>query len=307
MVDSNQMVTSVWASMASWFTPIVLFCFLNLMIATIYLASTFKDKNHHHHHHPQENSLGQLARAPSLLNRVKSINFPFYSPDHHNYPFFPQTHHTEEPSISMSSRLEHNSSSQLVRAPSLLERVKSFNFSFYSQEHDHPLVPQPHFEEPTTGISSFSSSREQHNTPSQLVRAPSLLERVRSFNISGLYKPDHPETFEPQTRVPDWGSDHHVTRSKSSEKYGVIPAKVSAKMKKSASEKGVDTKGVEEIERRRPATVRERKGKKETASAGEDGGVDAKADDFISKFKQHLKLQRLDSLLRYKEMLGRGT
>ncbi|CAM8939085.1 unnamed protein product [Rhodiola kirilowii] len=39
----------------------------------------------------------------------------------------------------------------------------------------------------------------------------------------------------------------------------------------------------------------------------EDEEVDSKADDFINKFKQQLKLQRLDSILRYKEMLGRGV
>uniref|UniRef100_A0A7N1A6F7 Uncharacterized protein n=1 Tax=Kalanchoe fedtschenkoi TaxID=63787 RepID=A0A7N1A6F7_KALFE len=59
------------------------------------------------------------------------------------------------------------------------------------------------------------------------------------------------------------------------------------------------------LEARRPATVREAKAK--SALEGEDEEVDSKADDFINKFKQHLKLQRLDSILRYKEMLGRGA
>ncbi|KAF9590392.1 hypothetical protein IFM89_034185 [Coptis chinensis] len=55
----------------------------------------------------------------------------------------------------------------------------------------------------------------------------------------------------------------------------------------------------------RPATVRE--GKSTLQSFGDDEEVDAKADDFINKFKNQLKLQRLDSILRYKEMLGRGA
>jgi hypothetical protein len=71
------------------------------------------------------------------------------------------------------------------------------------------------------------------------------------------------------------------------------------KMKKSASEKfGVSSRSTEDdddVERRRPQTV----------SCGESGDVDAKADDFINKFKQQLKLQRVDSLLRYKEMMTR--
>ncbi|GLJ44066.1 hypothetical protein SUGI_0919060 [Cryptomeria japonica] len=43
--------------------------------------------------------------------------------------------------------------------------------------------------------------------------------------------------------------------------------------------------------------------------SGTDGastdGVDAKADDFINKFKQQLKLQRLESLMRYKDTLNK--
>jgi Cotton fibre expressed protein len=39
----------------------------------------------------------------------------------------------------------------------------------------------------------------------------------------------------------------------------------------------------------------------------EDGEVDAKADDFINKFRNQLRLQRLDSIIRYKDMLTRGA
>ncbi|KAL2940367.1 Solute carrier family 43 member 3, partial [Bienertia sinuspersici] len=37
----------------------------------------------------------------------------------------------------------------------------------------------------------------------------------------------------------------------------------------------------------------------------EDEGVDAKADDFINRFKKQLRLQRIDSIVRYKEMISR--
>ena len=48
---------------------------------------------------------------------------------------------------------------------------------------------------------------------------------------------------------------------------------------------------------------------KATVAKGDDDDeeVDAKADDFINRFKQHLKSQRLDSIIRYKEMIGRGS
>lgn len=34
--------------------------------------------------------------------------------------------------------------------------------------------------------------------------------------------------------------------------------------------------------------------------------VDARADDFINRFKEQLKIQRLNSILNYKEMLSGG-
>lgn len=99
-----------------------------------------------------------------------------------------------------------------------------------------------------------------------------------------------------------------MTRSKSDTCHEATPERVPAKMKKSASEKAVGRRveEKEEVELRRPATVRERK-VCETVALREDEGVDAKADDFINRFKQQLKLQRLDSLIRYKEMLSRGS
>jgi hypothetical protein len=39
----------------------------------------------------------------------------------------------------------------------------------------------------------------------------------------------------------------------------------------------------------------------------EDELVDSKADDFINKFKQQLKLQRIDSIMRYKDMINKGS
>ncbi|KAJ6913994.1 hypothetical protein NC651_016294 [Populus alba x Populus x berolinensis] len=73
-------------------------------------------------------------------------------------------------------------------------------------------------------------------------------------------------------------------------------------MKKSASEKAASLDLAEEVEReeverRRPATTR---ASEKTVLIG-DEEVDARADDFINRFKQQLKLQRLESLLRRKK------
>jgi len=73
---------------------------------------------------------------------------------------------------------------------------------------------------------------------------------------------------------------------------------------KSASERHIgreEEETVEAVEKRRPETMRVER----TTSIGDGGeeGVDDKASNFINKFKQQLKLQRLDSFLRYREML----
>lgn len=93
---------------------------------------------------------------------------------------------------------------------------------------------------------------------------------------------------------------------------GEVPVKLAKKMKKSASAKSAFAhfEAADIVESRRPATVRVSKTKltiaEEEGSSGDDDEVDAKADDFINKFKQQLKLQRLDSIIRYKEVVGRG-
>lgn len=54
-----------------------------------------------------------------------------------------------------------------------------------------------------------------------------------------------------------------------------------------------------EAKKKKKAVVRRKKANT-VPFRGADEEVDAKADDFINKFKQQLKLQRLESLLRYR-------
>ncbi|XP_052726743.1 uncharacterized protein LOC128194753 [Vigna angularis] len=107
----------------------------------------------------------------------------------------------------------------------------------------------------------------------KLVRSPSLLQRLQSINLSRLYRSE-----SIQGDNPSGGSGK-------------------AEMRKSASKRrgSIEHEEEEEVERRRPQTVRV-----EATSCREDEEVDAKADDFINKFKKQLRLQRIDSLLRYR-------
>uniref|UniRef100_A0A2N9EPM0 DUF4408 domain-containing protein n=1 Tax=Fagus sylvatica TaxID=28930 RepID=A0A2N9EPM0_FAGSY len=167
----------------------------------------------------------------------------------------------------------------LTRVPSVLERVRSFNFSLYKFEQHNP-EPEP--EPPVTEYRFLQHEESEHvdpvhnpDPPTQIARTPSLLERLKSMNFPVLYRSESvtPETeipgtdsTEPEHELsdPDQGQEHgHLLKSKS--ENGVVRAqeKPAEKMKKSASEK--------------------------LATFGYDEEVDAKADDFINRFKILLK------------------
>lgn len=195
-----------------------------------------------------------------------------------------------------------DSPDHLVRSSSLLERFRSFHFAHYKYEpetehlHLHPqqqLVRSPSLIE---RVRSFQFSFSNNNEPetaetesAELARTPSLLERLKSMNFSDSVKSESEE--EEADVVPDHDSAWNLVKRSKSE------------MRKTASENSASSRRREEeetkIERRRPESARGA----ETASFGEDEAVDAKADDFINRFKQQLRLQRLDSILRYRDML----
>lgn len=153
-------IASILAFIADWSTPAVLFCVLNLMIATIFIASNYKTQDHHHNTSSQPS---QLTRSPSLLEGVKSVNlssFSFYTtPD--------QSETTE------SNSTESNSASQLSHRPSLLQRVRSIDFSFSSF---HNSVP--------------TESEQLSDSPTERTRTLSLIDRVKSFKLTTPFYSD---------------------------------------------------------------------------------------------------------------------
>ncbi|RRT55019.1 hypothetical protein B296_00015717 [Ensete ventricosum] len=144
-----------------------------------------------------------------------------------------------------------------------------------------------------------------------------VLDRLRSFNLH-LYRSDEiPPPFEatpaPAAEVadeaphpaPEAEGEHqhheHLGRSQSDTKptAAEMTPRLAVRMKKSASEKSAFAHFEEAV----TAAV-------ETADPDEGNGgdeVDARADDFINRFRHQLKLQRLASIMRYKEMLNRGS
>ncbi|XWS72186.1 hypothetical protein CRYUN_Cryun02cG0018600 [Craigia yunnanensis] len=287
------MFSDMLALIASWLTPTYLFLLMNIMIGTIFLIYRFsphKTPHHRQFEYDGYNPDPPLQRAPSFIDRVKWINFSTYK-----FPLLNQDfdHHLQ-PEDSLAAH-------PLERAPSILERIKSVNFVSYKYS---PQNPDTDYIQPT----------EHYTNPEPLRRAPSLLERVKSINLTSLYRSDSVKSNQPTeptvTEEADSDTDMspvhgQVKRIQSESK--VRQMKLAEKMKKSSSdnsrrktEEKEKEEEEEEVERRRPATTRIEK----TVLIGDgDQGVDAKADDFINKFKQQLKLQRLDSLLRYRDML----
>ncbi|XP_062232013.1 pathogen-associated molecular patterns-induced protein A70-like [Phragmites australis] len=121
--------------------------------------------------------------------------------------------------------------------------------------------------------------------PAPLARTSSVLDRLRSF---GLYLRSgdlgHEDPVPASTPAADEKKQARYGRSRSEPEREQGKEKkqgAEARMSKSSSEAGVVEAEAEQC-------------------------VDARADDFINKFRQQLQLQRLNSLLNYKEMLNRG-
>ncbi|KAF4375693.1 hypothetical protein F8388_014415 [Cannabis sativa] len=286
--DSVSSIPTIWASINSWFTPTILFLFLNLMIATIFITSSLNtpkpnpnpnQQQQHHRLHPQ------LVRSPSVLQRLKSINFYTYRSQE------PTTHFQKNPSDSDEEHTQTQTQTHLFRSPSVLQKLKSINlYSYLSPpQYQNPNQEQTHFEEHSKTLTSRLQFDEEDT------------ETLDQFDQS---------MDDVYSKLKNNGGAH-VVRSNSDTKpsNGEAPPKLSKKMKKSASAKSAFSHFNEDdiVESRRPATVREGKAKVVEKDEEEEGEVDAKADDFINRFKQQLKLQRLDSIVRYKEMIGRGA
>ncbi|CAD6339192.1 unnamed protein product [Miscanthus lutarioriparius] len=141
---------------------------------------------------------------------------------------------------------------------------------------------------------------------------------------------EDPVVVEPEPE-PEPEPEHAARMERSrSEAEAELP-RLPARLHKSASDKSAFAHfGAEEVEQtaraveaRRPATTRETRGRRrfpvaepessESESDSEEeeeaisgGEVDARADDFINRFRHQLKLQRIDSFIRHRETVRRG-
>ncbi|XP_076914509.1 uncharacterized protein LOC143573543 [Bidens hawaiensis] len=302
MEDTATSVTSsLWASLNSWFTSTVFFVLLNLMIATIVFTSNLPDNNNNNQQQEQQdeqknnnnnNNRPPIARSPSILHRLKSFNF--YPQKSQNESS--ETHYHQHP-------LEVAATQYVFNQP-----LDYQHFDFDS------TIPDP--ANPAATDDAGNQFSGQNPTNGYEPTNPDPIHAGNRFPVEtqiGRYDSDE---FEPNLAGEDNADEfesldevysrlksggHDRTKSDSS-----IQTKAPAKMKKSASLKvGFTHHEAEEIvEARRPATV---KAVRVVNDDDDDVEVDSKADDFINKFKNDLKLQRIESIMQTKEARNRGT
>ncbi|KAL5229398.1 hypothetical protein ABZP36_028174 [Zizania latifolia] len=136
--------------------------------------------------------------------------------------------------------------------------------------------------------------------PAPLARTSSVLDRLRSFSLYRFRSGDLAQE-DISSSTPAQGAAAAAAAASDDKKQSVHygrsqsePAREqNKKVKKQAASEAKMTKSSSEATA--PSIAEEA-----------DDGVDARADDFINNFRKQLQLQRLNSLLNYKEMLNRG-
>ncbi|KAL5057271.1 hypothetical protein RYX36_028875 [Vicia faba] len=167
----------------------------------------------------------------------------------------------------------------------IIQRHKSFNTRQY---YNH--------QEQTSSVTEPESGSESTQT---VVQTSTLLKRVVSFNLS-LHKlaPVKTHYLQPETETENSSAelDPKLVYDSGEEKKRKVELKRSVSEKECSMTLDWEEEEEEALERRRPATTMARS---ETTTCTEDEGVDAKADDFINMFKKQLRLQRLNSFVRF--------
>jgi len=183
--------------------------------------------------------------------------------------------------FATQKKRQPDSPPELVRSSSsFLGRVTSFGFSCCKFEPASAAAT-------TTMPKETQVEQVQNQDLTRLNRTTSstLLDRVKSIDL-GLSKTEMkggPSDSTPLIRAPS-----------------LLERLMSGNFRRLDSVKVVE-------EEKKPESELELKPEREFVRGRvEEEEVDAKADDFIKRFKQQLRLERLDSILRYRDILHRN-
>ncbi|MCL7028457.1 hypothetical protein MKW94_016963 [Papaver nudicaule] len=256
-------------------------------------------------HHLQQQQ--PLARAPSILERLKSINLYHYKPDDFN-PFhsnIQQTEHQEEETTPR--RKLQTAKNRDFLDHRALDNKKS-KVKVVQQHGTQQQQPPPPAQKQRAAAAPLVRA-----PPPPLARAPSILERLKSINLYQDYLPFQKQAVDQFPDQDDFLDHRALEKKKSVTKTPMKKKLVSAKSDVLGHFGEFEEDEILE-EKRRNLTAKEKKSKsmnvkKVNEFSDDDEGrvvdeeVDAKADDFINRFKNQLKLQRLDSIMQYKDLL----
>ncbi|KAI3919181.1 hypothetical protein MKX01_018820 [Papaver californicum] len=267
--------------------------------------------------HPQQQQ--PLARAPSILERLKSINLYHYKPDDFN-PFHSNNYHLDHQEEETTQLKKLSSAKNSKNRDFLDHRALDNKKSKVKvvQQHDtqQQKSPSPAQKQRPTGAAPLVRAPP---APPPLARAPSILERLKSINLYQDFIPNFQK--QPVDQFPEHDHDFLDHRALEKKKSATNTPITKNKKKLVSAKSNVPSHFGEfhahqdEDERRLNLTAKEKKSqsmndhyeKKEFSDDEEgrvvDEEVDAKADDFINRFKNQLKLQRLDSIMQYKDLL----
>ncbi|KAM0863469.1 hypothetical protein ACQ4PT_044567 [Festuca glaucescens] len=197
----------------------------------------------------------------------------------------------------------------LPRAPSVLERLRSFGLpglrsGDLAADHAADAV------EDVFTANNFTTHQQPEEEqyyreeyvppprPAPLPRAPSVLERLRSFSLS-RFRSGEVAADDAAAAVAELERNQAQKQATQYSRSRSEPSREqSAKGKKHQQESAEPKMSKSSSVARKPAPE---------VPEAEAGGVDARADDFINSFRKQLQLQRLNSLLNYKDMLNRGA
>uniref|UniRef100_A0ACD5VSF1 Uncharacterized protein n=1 Tax=Avena sativa TaxID=4498 RepID=A0ACD5VSF1_AVESA len=158
--------------------------------------------------------------------------------------------------------------------------------------------------------------------PAPLARTSSVMERLRSLGLYRFRSGDFPPEYNYSLSAADDETSSKQQQAQyarsQSEPATRPPVNKPGNMAEKAAKARVAKKPIPEVKKLErapvpaPARLVQRAPRAPVARAAVTEAasgtcVDERADDFINKFRQQLQLQRLNSLLNYKEMLNRGT
>ncbi|CAL5039058.1 unnamed protein product [Urochloa decumbens] len=265
-------IPALWSAVHGFFTPAVLFVVLNIVIGTIAVTS-------------------KVTASPAAGEGEDAA----------------------AAGAGGGEEQQHQQYRRLSRVPSMaFERLRSFNLNRFAAPAPEPAV-------------AGEVDLGYEHPP-----APAVEKEEEEPVVVGAGEPEAEPEMEPEPV-----SAHalaHVERSLSEAAAEPELPRLPARLHKSASDRSAFAhfeaeeveEAVREVEARRPATTREgaRRGRgrelpvaepdssdsepEEEDAAHGGGEVDALADAFINKFRNELKLQRLESFIRHRETVRRG-